>query len=482
MIKNLISFFNGKSIKKYIFFAAILYFLFYTITELLIHPIFFDEANAWSIAAYMDFFDLFKLMKFEGHLFVWYTLLMPFAKNDLFYPYSMQMMNWIFAFGAILVMWRYAPFNSYAKAFITLSLPFLKIYPILARCYSIGIFLLFIIAVTYPKRLCHPIIYSILIVFLANTSVMALIGATALGILFLYDLYKSRVHANICNKTLALSLIILIVGGGAVLLQLFGFSEPYYTVNNELFSYKTHFLSFYFPKSYDVFHVSFAILYSFLLISAVKFFKNDLKPFFFIFFTHSTLIYIFINIYAGECWHYCFIFLYFIMSIWMYMSEYKLTMKFQKVYIYLFTLFCFLLIIYPSDYARFIGNSVGLKNYFIEHIDNFSSAKIFFFPTCSLAKEILPYLEKYKLDFYDSYGNPIRSFESYKIQYRDLDMDYAAIEGKLKNGEVAYILMSTNGKNRFLELLKNTTNYNNLLFVNIKSIFPYYIFSVTKKQ
>lgn len=482
LLEKLFAFFNNKNIKKYLFISVILYFIFYTITTLIQHSVYFDEINAWNVAAYVDFFDLFKLMKYEGHLFIWFTLLMPFAKNDLFFPYSMQIMNWIFAFSAIIVMWRYAPFNHYAKAFITLSLPFLKIYPILARCYSLGILLLFIIAAIYPRRLKHHLIYTMLIILTANTSIMALAGATALGILFVYDLLKYKKTENISNSKLAL--ILSAFAGCAVLVlgQLIDFSVPYYAVNNDYFSYESHFLFFYFPKSYDVIHVSFAIVYSFLLISAGKFFKNDLKPFFLIFLTHAILLYIFAFVYASECWHFCFLFIYFIISVWIYMSENQLTTKFQKIYISLFTLFCFMLIIYPSEYKKFIGRTDDLRDYIIEHIDTYSKAKMFFYPSFSFAKEITPYLEKYKLDFYDSYGNSIRSLDGFNIQYRDGRIDFNAISKKLGKGEIAYILMDEDATNTFVKLIEKRKNNINLLFLDTQTVYPCYIFKITKKK
>ena len=466
------------NIKKYLFIFSILYFVFNSIIRLCCHNIYFDETNAWNIAANLDIFEIFKLMKYEGHLFLWYVILMPFAKNNLFYPYSMQIINWLFVFSSILIMWRYAPFNSYVKAFITLSLPFLKIYPLLARCYSLGILLLFIIASIYPKRLKHPLIYTLLIVLVANTSIMALAGATALGLMFVYDLFKYKKEENISNRVLAIILSCFSLCAVLVLYQLVDFQVPFYAVNNEGVSYKAHFMQFYFPENYDIFHVSFAMLYSFLLISGVKFFKNDLKPFFFIFLTHSILIYIFAEVYAAECWHFCFLFIYLIMAVWIYLSENKLKTNFQIVYVSLFTIFCFMLTIFPSDYTKFVGRSNDLKNYMINNIDTFSNAKIFFYPSFSFAKEIIPYLSKYNLKFYDSYGNSINSFDAFKIQYRDDGIDFKHIKSMLSNNETAYIITDIWSNDKFLKLTRNKGNFS-ILFINLyKSIWPANIYII----
>ena len=480
MLKNILADLENKDknlIRKYLFVFAILYFICRSIILLSNHSIYFDEANAWNIAAYLDLNEILKLMKYEGHLFLWYVILMPFAKNDLFYPYSMQIINWLFAFGAILVMWKYAPFNSYIKACITLSLPF-KIYALLARCYSFGILLLFILASLYPKRFKHPLIYSLLIIIVANTSVMALVGAFSLGLMFIYDLFKSGKIENISNKTLMLVFGIFAAGAFLVLAQLAGFLLPSYAVYNTSYTFEFHFMRFYF--TFDIFHVCFVLLYSFLLISAGKFFKNDFKPFFFLFLTHAILIYIFLQVYAGECWHFCFIFIYFILSVWIYLSEHKLKTNFQIIYSLLFTVFCLLLIMYPSDYKMFHGTSNDLKEHIIQNIDDYSHAKIFFYPCFSYTKEIIPYLEKYKLDFYDSHGNSIRDIDAFSVQYKDMEINFPAIENLLHDGEAGYIITDTRNNTLFLKNIKQKENLSNLSVMPYKTLLPAYIYVVKK--
>lgn len=256
-------------VNRLLFLFSITFFIFSSIVALANHSLYIDEVNAWNIAKYVNFLDLFKLMRYEGHLFIWFTILMPFAKNNLFYPYSMQIINWLFCFGAILVMWRFAPFNSYIKSCITLSLPF-KIYSQLARCYSLGIFFLFILASLYPKRLEHPIIYAILILVIANTSIMALVGAFAFGVIFLFDLFNSLKNNGISKKLFIF--ILFFLGAVLVLGQLVNFSIPFYAVNSRFYNFNTNFLCFYLDAPVSIFKIIFATLYSFLLIFSSLFF------------------------------------------------------------------------------------------------------------------------------------------------------------------------------------------------------------------
>jgi hypothetical protein len=54
----------------------------------------------------------------------------------------------------------------------------------------VGIFFLFLICAYYPKRFEKPIQYSLFLILLSNTSLMGLIGAFILGIIFLFENIK----------------------------------------------------------------------------------------------------------------------------------------------------------------------------------------------------------------------------------------------------------------------------------------------------
>ena len=124
MFKDLFNTFESKvNINKLLFIISIMVYIILSLSRLYNHIPICDEIHAWNISAYLNLHEIFDLMKYEGHLFIWYLLIMPFAKNGLFFPYSMQLINWGFMFAAILVMWKHAPFNSWTKSFITFSLP-----------------------------------------------------------------------------------------------------------------------------------------------------------------------------------------------------------------------------------------------------------------------------------------------------------------------------------------------------------------------
>ena len=197
---------------KFIFLAV---FIISTFILLFLREPFFDEAHAWMVSKSFGFFELLKAEKYEGHLFIWHWILKPFSTNNLFYPYSMYIINWIFCIIALIIFWNKAPFNLVEKTLITFSYPFFWYFSIVARCYSIGILFLFLILSFWRERLKRPYLISTLLILLANTSAMALIGAFVLGLIFLFDLIKEK-----DNKKIFYSLLILSAGAIVVFCQL----------------------------------------------------------------------------------------------------------------------------------------------------------------------------------------------------------------------------------------------------------------------
>lgn len=94
-----------------VFTTVITIYVVVTLLRLVFHQPWYDEALAWNIAQQLNLLDIIHLMRVEGHTFIWYLLLMPFAKADLWYPYPMLFINYIFALGSVIYMWKKAPFS-----------------------------------------------------------------------------------------------------------------------------------------------------------------------------------------------------------------------------------------------------------------------------------------------------------------------------------------------------------------------------------
>ena len=137
--------------KKYEKIIPLIYLILCLIIAFLRVP-FWDEARAWLIAQNCNLFEFLDMMKLECHLFIWYLIIAPFAKLNLFYPYSIYILNAVFSFLAIYVLWKKSPFSTLEKFLITFSVPFLFLWGVVARCYSVGILFLFLALSFYKIR------------------------------------------------------------------------------------------------------------------------------------------------------------------------------------------------------------------------------------------------------------------------------------------------------------------------------------------
>lgn len=296
------------------FWVVISIYVVITILRLINHQPWFDEAHAYSIAQEMNLLEIIQLMSLEGHTFLWYLLLMPFAKLNLWYPWPMFIMNYAFALISVIILWKKAPFSNLTKTLVTFSFPFFACLPILARCYAIGVMFLFLLQSLFKDKLKHPLVYSTLIVLCANTSVMAIFGAAAYGFIFLYDLIKSGLKAETSKKDFIVSSVIMAFGAVLIFWQL-GSTSKLLTSEGGVFLSK--FLGFLFGN--------FLIINWFALISFVTgtcaillclIFAKNLKGIFYYIFTFGGLLTVFLTIYAGWPHHFIFLYIYVLLSAW----------------------------------------------------------------------------------------------------------------------------------------------------------------------
>ena len=285
-----------------------------TLIRVFNHFPWYDEVHAWTIAQDLNLIEIIKLMKYEGHTILWYLCLMPFAKFNIGYPYSMLLINWLFCFVAMLILWFKSPFNNWIKFFISFSFPFLGYLPVVARCYSIGIMFLFMLCALYKDRLKHPNWYALLLILCANTSVMALIGATILGAEFLYKLIREKIKNYYVFLILAIGIIL-------VAIQLLSSSTN--GIRTESFfglsSGNIDTLLKYFLFSFNIKHL---LVVCALFMLVVYFIVNKIFPKFLLFsFSLQSLIFVFV--YSGNFWHYIFYYVYLIVGLWLVDDTFK---------------------------------------------------------------------------------------------------------------------------------------------------------------
>lgn len=145
------------------------------------HEMWRDEAQAWLVVRDLDMGGIFRQLQYEGHPWLWYLILLPFAKLGAPYPIilwiSMGMMAvaaWIFLMRAPLALW--------AKAACIFSAAFVYYLPVISRSYALIPPMLMLVADWYDRRHSRPIAYAILLGLLSQIHVLlcGLVGALML--------------------------------------------------------------------------------------------------------------------------------------------------------------------------------------------------------------------------------------------------------------------------------------------------------------
>ncbi len=373
-------------------------FVVVTLLRLANHIPWFDEAHAWTIAEQLNYIDMFNYVKNEGHFFLWQTLLYPFAHSNIIpYPYPMQGLNWIFCFSALVLMWWKAPFNNWVKALITFSFPFLGCFSIVARCYSIGILLLFILAALYDKKIKYPKTYALLLILCANTSVIALIGATTFGILFLIDILKKRLSLK--NSIIVASE--LLFGGLLIVYQIFNIDYWNPLVGYKFESIQPNFAIFDNTFVYSANIINIILLCLFAIPLMIYFYKNK-SALFFILFSYVSLITLNMFFYEMHFWHSYFFYIYLIVAFWICNSENDLKRILAVVCLAVISFWLIFHVPHKNDFEAVYKTQI--LDFFdkIKEDKVLTSAKIIH--NCPVLYEFLPYSKNKKLNI-KSYCN-----------------------------------------------------------------------------
>lgn len=386
-----------------------------------------DEAHFWTIIQNVTIPELFRLMKVEGHMLLWYLVVMPFAKLNFPYPYPMQILNWLFCVGALAIMWKKADFNPLIKAMIVLSPVFMGLYAVHARCYSIGVFFLFGACALYKKRLNYPYIYFLILWLAANTSVQGLIGATALGLVFLFDLIKD---AKIDKTKLKIPVIITALTALTGLMfyfQLIGAATPDYEIASKDLNKSENFILMF----WGIIPITKALFYKIigLRIAAFAFlgiFATKPRALFVYAFPMLISSYFFATAYYPRYWHLAFFFIYLIIACWIFAIENK-NEKINKIFITVFYtfLFCFLTVKIQPPAEFDVLSPTFIKN------SEFKNAKTFSNIDPITLSVILPKINPNGIYIYDLHGRKLNSYEGLNVIFNKEAKNY--VPQDLKN-------------------------------------------------
>ncbi len=164
------------------------------------HALWRDEMQGWLVAWQSEnLIDLWKNNAPSGHPVLW-SLLIYFSKNITGTPLSMQLIHWLLGGSAILIFWRYSPFNLTTKALFTFGYyPFWEYY-FISRHYVISELIIFIFCAIYHLRRRTYIPFSLCIGLLANTQALSWSLAFAIGVTLIFEWFFNPNQRKIYMK------------------------------------------------------------------------------------------------------------------------------------------------------------------------------------------------------------------------------------------------------------------------------------------
>ncbi len=186
-----------------------------TLIGALNHELWFDEAQSWTIARDNDISGILRMMRYEGHPPLWHFILFVFSHLG-FSCDIIPLISWAFSVATVGLILFALKLPLPLKAAVVFSGGFLFTNSVISRVYCLIPFFMCIIALLYPKRREHPVLFGVAVGLLAPTHICMCGMVGILGIFMLIDLFKEW---KTCSaKKNVFSVIGLLFSGAGVLL------------------------------------------------------------------------------------------------------------------------------------------------------------------------------------------------------------------------------------------------------------------------
>lgn len=180
---------NKPNVLETIFFVL---FMMGTITIACFHEPWFDEFQSWGISKDSIYNILFVIPHYEGHPPLWYLVLKCFTSLNIPAELSLKIPNLLFMFASVWLLLFKSPFPK----IIRLTLPFTYFifyqHSIINRPYSMLTFALLLSTYFYKTKNTNPYRFICTLGFLALTSLYGMVIATALTLVWVYEIWNKQ--------------------------------------------------------------------------------------------------------------------------------------------------------------------------------------------------------------------------------------------------------------------------------------------------
>ncbi|MCR5635995.1 MAG: hypothetical protein K6F76_02290 [Clostridiales bacterium] len=184
---------SGKIFNNSIIFNLAVFILVSTLNLIFVlnHEIWGDEAQAWLIARDFTPVSLFNITSLEGHPFLWYYILMPFAKLN-FPCITLNLVSYFIMELTLFIVLFYSPLDNVLKFVVSFSPMFIYTYSVISRNYCLCALFTVLIALAYRSRNKKPVIYGILLALLLQTHIIMAGMTFIMCVVWLIETIKQR--------------------------------------------------------------------------------------------------------------------------------------------------------------------------------------------------------------------------------------------------------------------------------------------------
>lgn len=277
--------FDKKTINNLFLIALFLVYSAVTIVIMFHHEVWIDEAQAWLVVRNLSLLGIIKQIQVEGHPFLWYFILLPFAKAGLGVIWMQTIAVVAMIFSATLLLWK-SPFDNFTKAAIALSPCYIYWLPDVARNYCLVAPLIFLLAIYWQKQKEHPYIFSMILILLANTHLLMFVFCFFVFIALVFESIKDFIKSKNVQTLFPVILQALAFFG----IYLFFYLLNHSNISNVAKNYNIldniiHFIlcfgffSFLKPNLY-LYYFACLVSWTLLISLPILLFKNDKRIFF----------------------------------------------------------------------------------------------------------------------------------------------------------------------------------------------------------
>lgn len=286
-------------------YVLVIVWLIIAVIAMFHHEIWRDEARVWWFLQEYDYKTLFRAIPNDGHPYLWYLILLPFAKNN-FPVFTMQIVSLLSVFFSVCIFCFKSKFNFLIKVLFVLSSGMLYFLPVISRNYAIIPIFLFSLAVLYPKRNEHYFLYTFNLILLSQTHILMEGTSFILWLLFVIEQIKLMKLSDIKQTLLKLlNLLIFII---YAFFMLYIFTKLISTTTHPLIlkvAYPVKISAvnvFVYKHLYDMFQCE--LFWKHLYFTAagllsLAILKCDFKAFLVLFVSLLFILYIFVHIWFG---------------------------------------------------------------------------------------------------------------------------------------------------------------------------------------